>query len=406
LAKFKSGVVILVAWFAASSARAHNGPAEQPYFGETECITVVDKRETSSVEIPYSVSFDDVLPEDGHIRISDSKTHQFYAFRGALVPLLPEYELRPVHSVVGFPLSMPLWIDMDDLARAEAANLPTIAPDFHAADIGDNVLHARADLALFWLPIGVRVPITIEQAMRGVSWDVSDVPAGLYQVVGFTFSPPYNAWEPRPGWFKIVDGEIDVPAVTVETVDSSLFQGQGQRVTGCVNAAEGSTLQAWFSPEGAAEPEWHQFASDVPVDGGRYELCFQAPPGLAAVVRVRVGVTAPNGAESVAYAPDRLVLIGTPADCAESASVCCEASNAASMSTLGVAAAAAAGAAAPTAAAPAPAPAAASGSCSVAPRPLGRMPASLALVWVLALAAFARRRSRPSRRAAWSRPFS
>lgn len=385
---------------AAAPARAHEGPAEPPTFDEPDCITVVDKRETTRVEIGYSVGFDDVLPEDGHIRISDSKTHQFFAFRGAIVPLLPDYELRPVYSVVSAPLRMPLWIDLDDLARAEAANLPTIAPNFHAADIGDDVLHARTDLALFWLPISPRVPITMEQAMRGVSWDVTDVLPGVYQVVGFTFSPPYNAWEPREGFIRIIDAEIDVPAVTVETVDSSLFEGQGRRVTGCVSAAEGSTLQAWYSEEGSAEPDWKLFASDVPVVGGRYDLCFRAPPGVAAVARVRVGVTGPTGAESVAYAADRVVLIGTPAGCVESASVCCDAGEDAAGAAPTDAAAGGASqqpmAAGAASAAPPPAEAAscAAGSRSTRPLPL---PQSLALGWASVLVAFAlRRRSRRS----------
>lgn len=300
-----------------------------PTFVETECITVVDKRLTSSIVLPYVVDVDDVLPEDGHIGLADSKTHQFFAFRGEVVPQLPSYELRPHDPATSLPLLLPTWIDRDDLERAEAANLPTIAPDFRAADVGDDLLQTRSDLAQLWLAIEpgeARVPITMEQAMRGVRWDVSAVPPGLYQVAGFTFSPPYNGWEPRPGWIKIIDDTQALPAVTVDAVDASLFDGQGRRISGCVNAPEGSTLRAWLSLEGAADPSWRPFAERVPVTGESFELCLHSPQaGLAGMARVRVAITAPDGAESVAYAPDRLVLIGTPAACTPSLSVCCEA---------------------------------------------------------------------------------
>jgi hypothetical protein len=330
----------------------------------------------TSMVIPYVVDADDVLPEEGHIGLVDSKTHQFFAFRGAVVSQLPRYELQPHDPATTAPLVLPTWIDRDDLERAEAANLPTIAPDFHAADVGDDLLHSRSDLAPLWLAIGpgeARVPITMDQAMLGVRWDVSAVPPGLYQIAGFTFSPPYNAWEPRPGWIKIIDDTPALPAVTVDAVDASLFDGQGRRISGCVNAPEGSTLRASFSLEGAADPSWQPFAERVPIAGGSYELCLRSPrPGLAGMARVRVAITDPDGSETVAYAPDRLVMIGTPAPCTPSLSVCCEAQPP-PVTAQGPAAApaegmmpAVAGAPAPTSPAASQPMAAATSGCSVA----------------------------------------
>jgi hypothetical protein len=288
------------------------------------------------------------------------------------VPQLPRYELRPHTPLISAPLQLPLWLDLDDLTRAEAANAPTIAPNFHAADFVEDVLSERLDLESYWRPIGLagmRVPITMDQAMLGVTWDLRDVPAGLYQVVGYVFSPPYNAWEPRPGWIKIIDDMGELPAVTVESIDASLFDGQGRRVAGCVDAVPGSTLSAWFSLEDAAEgPRWQPFAQGVPVERDRFELCLHKPAdGSAGIARVRVAITAPDGNATVAHAPDRLVLIGTPAPCTPSDDVCCEAPPAPAQPAMQPAMKpVAAGAPAPIVPELEPAERASSGGCSAA----------------------------------------
>ncbi len=309
------------------TAAAHPSPAEPPEFGTTECITVVDKAVMPRLYLPYGIAFDDAEPEADHITLPDSKTHQFFAFRGSVVVLLPEYEFWP--ATAGEHSILPLWITTDDLQRADAANGPMIAPDFRGADIGQDVLHARPELAGLWLEVSTapaRRPITVDQAMIGVDWDLSTVPAGVYQIVSYTFSPPYNAWEPRPGLIKVVDGAEDPPALMVESIDDVLFAGQGRRVTGCLDAPAGSTLSASYRLEGASE--WLPWVREMPVSTGPLDMCFVNPdPSISGMVRLRVAVRAPDGREMFAFSPDVLVQVSTPGTCTASTSRCCEATR-------------------------------------------------------------------------------
>lgn len=319
-------VALVLAALPALHARAHFGPAEPPDFGTPQCIVVVDRRTTSRVDVTYELGFDDTEPELGHIWLADSKTHQFFAFRGAVVPALPRYEFWPFAGTDSALL--PLWIDRDDLQRADAANDPSIAPDFSAAMIGDDLLAARADVANQWLAISEaprRVPITLEQAAKGVTWDVSEVPTGVYQLVSYTFSPPFNAWEPRPGVIKVIDGRADPPAVTIDSVDSVLYAGQGRRVTGCVDAPAGSKLSVWYSAEVEAPHVWQPWLSGVPLTAATIDLCFGSrDPNLSGMLRLRIGVKSPAGLETFAYSRDAVVLVATPASCTPSETQCCE----------------------------------------------------------------------------------
>ena len=307
-----------------SAAEAHMGPAQPPEFGSTECITVVDKRTTPQLYLPYGLPFDDVEPEPDKITLPDSKTHQFFAFRGSVVVILPEYEFWPATPAESAIL--PLWVNRDDLQRADAANNPMIAPDFRGADIGDDVLQVRPDIAGQWLEVSTapaRRPITIAQAMLGVYWNLTAVPAGVYQIVSYTFSPPYNGWEPRPGLVKIVDGAVDPPAVTVEPIDDILYPGFGRRVSGCIDTPEGSTLSSSYRLEGTTE--WRPWLTNHPVSTGALDLCFVNPDATAAgMLRLRVSVRAPDGTETFAFSPDVTTQLNTSGmTCTESASRCC-----------------------------------------------------------------------------------
>jgi hypothetical protein len=305
-------------------AAAHPGPAEPPMFGSPECITVVDKQVMPRLYVPYGLAFDDVEPEVDKITLPDSKTHQFFAFRGSVIVMLPEYEFWPAspseHSI------LPLWINHDDLQRADAANGPTIAPDFRAADIGQDVLHVRPELAGQWLEVSAtpaRRPITVIQAMLGVYWDLTNVTAGVYQIVSYIFSPPYNAWEPRPGLIKVVDGANNPPAVALEPIDDILYAGQGRRLSGCLDTPAGSTLSSWYRFEGSSE--WKPWLREHPVSTGPLDLCFVNPdPSVSGMVRLRVAVRAPDGSETFAFSPDVLVQVNTAQPCVASASRCCE----------------------------------------------------------------------------------
>jgi hypothetical protein len=306
---------------------AHFGPAEPPDFGTPECIVVADLRTTPEITLSYELGFDDTEPEIGHIIIEGSKTHQFFAWRGTVIPTLPRYEYRPYAG--GETKLLPLWMNLDDLMRADAANDPSVNPDFHASNIGNDVLRLRADLAGEFVEVSTtppRVPITIEQAMKGVHWNLTGVAPGVYQIVSYTFSPPFNAWEPRPGVVKVIDGVVDTPAVTLESIDGMSYSGQGWRVTGCVDTPAGSTVTGWYRAEKEGEVEseasWLPWVQDKPIATGKLDLCFA--PERAGLLHVRVAVRGPDGKQTFAYAPDSLVRVDTPMKCLPGDAKCCD----------------------------------------------------------------------------------
>lgn len=383
------------------AAGAHFGPAEPPDFGFPDCMQVVDKTTTPMLLLTYDLGFDDTQPEVGHIIIRDSKTHQFMAFRGQVIPALPRFEYRPFAT--GAVSLLPLWFDRDDLLTADAANDPAINPDFHAANIGDNVLVERMDLTGQWFTISKRVPITVEQSLYGIRWDLTNVEPGVYQVVSYTFSPPFNDWQPRPGLIKVVAGADNPPAVMLDSIDAITYAGQGRRVTGCVDAPAGSTVAASYRMDSDEDIElnWHPWTGATPIASGKLDLCFGSPdPALSGMVYLRVGITAPDGRHALAVSPDPLVLIGMQEACTPSETQCCTISPppmAAAAGGTGTMASAqlAAGSSAMGAAGMAPgilppAPPPAANGCSVGNPARARAPESFALG--LALLWLARRR--------------
>lgn len=314
----------------ASGVYAHPVPALPPDFGTPECITVVDKRTSESVPLDYFVGYDDVMEEPDHIPVPDQKTHQFFAFRGQVTGQDPSYHYWPFDPAMTPHVEMPVWINQADLLACDAKNTPEIAPQFSSAIIGTNTLTDRPELANQWLDVRqMRVPITERQALLGLQWPLASVPAGVYQIVGYIYSPPFNAWEARPGVIKVVDGTRDVPALTVGSVDAMVFEGQGRKISGCVNAPAGTELRAFYRTTQTPDDPWEMWATQPVDDTGKYELCYRSPkPGFSGILEIQIVAVSPEGEQTAAYAPDNLVLVPRAASCTESAKLCCDASAA------------------------------------------------------------------------------
>jgi hypothetical protein len=306
---------------------AHPVPALPPDFGTPECITVVDKRSAEMLPLDYFVGYDDVMEEPDHIPVADQKTHQFFAFRGQLTGQDPTYHYWPFDPAMAPHIEMPVWIDQADLLACDAKNAPEIAPQFSSTVIGTDTLSERPEFANQWLDVRQeRVPITERQALLGMRWPLANVPAGVYQVVGYIYSPPYNAWEARPGVIKVIDGTRDVPAVTVSSVDAMLFEGQGRKISGCVNAQAGTELRAFYRTTETPNTPWEMWAKQPVDESGKYELCYRSPrPGFSGILEIQIIAVGPDGEQTAAYAPDNLVLVPNAASCTESAKLCCDA---------------------------------------------------------------------------------
>jgi hypothetical protein len=317
----------------AGRAFAHPGPGAPPAFVPGDCVTVVDTRETDSFAFDYNVDYDDTTFGVGEIHLPDSKTHQFFAFSGAVVGTPASgYQLFPFDPAIDQSIAMPLWLDQDDVERAAGAAGPIDMTNFTADQVmASSVLAGRGDVTPYLFPLGgkdTRVPITEDQARMGVHWSLAGVAAGVYSFGGYVFSPPFNDWAMRSGVVKVIDGQRDVPAATLESIDAFLYAGQGRRVHGCVSAAAGSTLRAWVRSEEQPGSAWEPWLEPQPIDGDSIDLCLLNPaPGRAGLLRVRIEVTAPDGEHSVAYSPDTVLAVATAAGCTESAKTCCPAAS-------------------------------------------------------------------------------
>lgn len=387
-----------------SAARAHESPAKPPLFAPDECIRVVDTSDQSALEIAYSVEIDDIELTFGDIAVEDAKTHQFFAFRGALHPIGFNYELYPFDVESDdrvFPAELPLWITLADVKRASDAADPTMAAfDANEVPLG-AVLAANEDLGGRWFritPDDARVPITAEQAKSGVRFDLSDVEPGLYTIAGYIFSPPYNAWAVRPGIVKVVSADVDPPVVVLDRIHAFAFAYQGRRVPACVDVPDGTRIRGRYRVQERPEAGAIEWLPQRVIESGQAEFCFHNPrPELTGSVRLWLELETPDGSVTRVVSPDTLTALSGQGVCTPSADICCdfegavtEALAGAGGAPLGGASGGGAGEAPPAAGAGAPLADEGSGCSATAARRDG----GPWLVWlgVLLLAARARRR--------------
>lgn len=276
-------------------------PPTPALFPAATCMVTVDRSVDPVFHVAYDVPFDDT--DRGPDEVADGRTLQFFAFRR-------QFRAPP-----------PNWITWDDVARAMAA--PATDP-FEATD--DDVLEtagAWADGA--WVritPDDARLPITKAQAAMGVSWDTSPVEAGTYVIAAYTFDPVLNLWSPRPGVVRVLDGPAgpDAPpalALVEASPGGVVPAGSEVTVTGCVAAADGSsvTVETAFLA-GAEGLDW-QAQAPVPAGGpgdAAFSFVVPEPPGSAGQLVVRATVEDPLGRRYTAYLPGALDVTASAAD--------------------------------------------------------------------------------------------
>ena len=320
-------------WWIASTAHAHPSPAEPPEFFPADCILVIDKQQHASWHLDYAVLADDTAPETDHVSLADSKTHQFFALGGTLFERASSHELVLFGDEEARAHTMPTWLNADDVMRTAAGVTPEDMTGFTAEQVlAQDILENDPLLSSAIRPLAAgtaRVPITGARATAGVTWDLRDVPPGVYQIAAYIFSPPYNGWSVRPGLVKVVDGALDAEApaaVALESVAGRVFAGQGRKVRGCVDAPEGSLLEigkrAQADAAGAFEPWIMQ-----PASNGMFELCLENV-GVNAALELRATVRTPAGALATTQSAAAISLFSNAAACAESELLCCPAGTA------------------------------------------------------------------------------
>lgn len=316
----------LATWLLPAQVSAHPLAAEPPVFSVLNCILTIDKVEDSSHHFDYGVSFDDHELRPGDAELPDARTHQFFAVRGYVAMSAGDVVFARMDDAAGALHKLPHWMSRAELQRAAAAMPADYEGDFAADAVQPfDILEGNSEVAP-WLQMitgsDVRIPITTREAASGFDWDLTVVPLGTYQIVGYIFSPPYNGWAARSGLVRVVERGEGPPAVTVERVAAQLFAGQGRRLRGCVAAASGAQLRIGWRPANQPEAEFEPAAPPMTVSSGEFEACLDNP-GRDAVMEVRLELQDEAG-QTVFHRPlEALTLFSRAAPCKESEIHCC-----------------------------------------------------------------------------------
>ena len=289
---------------------------------------VADKREQEHLDIEYSVMVDDTAISPGDIPVTDAKTHQFFALTGTIYQVGVDDIYIPFTDTHGTGEVFPLWITHNDVQRSAAAVEMASGVSPAQTDLPPaRVLETRADFEGNWLRItrdDARRPITSAQALLPVRWQLADVPAGVYTVAGYVFSPPYNAWAARQGVVKIIDGEHNPAAGAMSPVNEVVFAYQGRRVKGCVDVPDDSKLDAFYFVEEKPELGWLPWVSDKPIQTGDQELCFHLDrTDIVGSIRLRWDLRPPDGQVTSLRSKDTFTWLPGSGECTSSDTHCC-----------------------------------------------------------------------------------
>ncbi|MFV8749273.1 MYXO-CTERM sorting domain-containing protein [Nannocystaceae bacterium ST9] len=294
--------LVLGSMLAPASAWAGNGthPRTPVSWSDAPCMTIVDRSVSPIHSFGYSIPYEDVdvTPDE----VPDSRTHQFFAY-------CRDRHLEEI---------LPSWITEADAMAAAAKGLGELAD----VDLELQVLENVPEWADCWTRITAddqRRPITFAAAAEPVEWDTTALPAGTWVVEGYTYEPWFNMWTPHPGVFKIVDDPdpaASPPAAALTFTEQTVTFGDSGTVSGCVDAMPGSTMTlSWALSAFGNEPQWHEFASDVPVEGASFELAFA--PTIEAVsssVLIRLDVSDPLARSWTAHAIEYIAVVENVGD--------------------------------------------------------------------------------------------
>ena len=323
----------------AGVAMAHPLAAEPPVFTGSTCILTLDKATTEEHLFTYEVAFDDTELVSGvDVVLPDSKTHQFFAARGYVARNAGDVVMARADDPQAALVKLPHWMSTAELERVAAAVSADDQTGFTPTAVeAFDFLEGNAKIEpLLWeiTDAQARVPITAKAAAAGVRWNIADVPLGVYQLVGYIFSPPYNGWAERSGMVRIVEEGQGPPALTIDRLAAQLFAGQGRRVRGCVSASAGSMLQAASRASDDVDGEFTPWGDAVAVQDGEFELCLPNA-GRDAVLEVRFELRDPAGFTVYHRPLEALTLFARAAPCVDSEMHCCPAGLAAGPAPAG-----------------------------------------------------------------------
>lgn len=284
-----------------ADAQAANGvtPRTRPVFFDAQCLSVVDRSVDPVFHLDIAIPFEDL--ETTSDELDDSRRFEFFA----------------VCSDPSLAEPLPSWTRVSDVERAADAGLLSMEPS------DSDVLESSSQwsgCAISMMPDGQRMPISCAATRPGLQWDTRGVPAGNYTVWGYTFEPPINVWEPRPGVVQVVDDPELAPPVanllTPAVEGQRVYLGDEFAIRGCGGGPAGTTITlSWISVIELGRPEanWTSFA-EIDLSGGAsqgdFEVVFEPPAeAKSQSVVVRAVARAASGESWTAYAPGTLLVV-------------------------------------------------------------------------------------------------
>lgn len=228
-----------------------------PLFSSEPCLVEVDRSIDRNLRFAVDLPYEDA--GRGADELADSRSLRFIL---ACRPRDLDEEL-------------PNWLSVEDAERAFAAGIVEARPD--DAEIAESSDVWPLDACLF--PIAESAAITCAALGDEILADVGEIPAGVYEVWGYTFEPPLNLWTRRPGLVVVHDGQMDVPGAALpEVIPRGEQWPPRYTVRGCAASASELALH-WIDANAATvfEPDaWHALTEQT-VPNGAYEFELTLP---------------------------------------------------------------------------------------------------------------------------------
>jgi uncharacterized protein (TIGR03382 family) len=283
-------VVALLAWPQPAPAANANKPRVPAIWTPGACISTVDVSQTPVLHLEYTIATEETydLTDD---EVEDSRRHQFFAFAAQ------RYELTP-----------PIWITQADIDRAALVDASVEPASISPEDVLETTTRWKADEWVRITADDARVVITVEQAMMGVDWDLTNVHPGTWLVKSYTWEPLNNLWSTRWSAVKVVetmDAIADAgPSVILLPENAVLMSGVEYVPSGCIDAPPGSTLTIEYGVvEGTLEPEWEVAVDEAKVENGAFSTPIVLDACVDGEIDLRATITDPSGKTYVAYSP-------------------------------------------------------------------------------------------------------
>lgn len=251
-----SAVLCTLTWSSAANASNSTRPRTAPRFPADPCLLEVDRTSNPQIDVAVDLPYEDVTLTDDEVE--DSRTVRLIA--ACRSPTRTE--------------SMPNWIHGSDIERSRAAGvIDEVPPD-------EDVVETSTAWSDCIFEVSEPHRLSCEDAGSGIRIDTSGLPAGVYELWGYTFEPPLNLWTRRPGLLVVRDGVGDDPGAAINSVSRPTDAWPPEyTAVGC--AASASQLTIWWidanSSQASSADAWTRLEPRELTSPGPFEFDFTLP---------------------------------------------------------------------------------------------------------------------------------